>query len=273
MPIDIPLSHLQELFLKNLTGPVVRATLWILIGLPGLFFIARCLRKIISEKFNPHLGLLTQKTLTYVGFILITISILLDFHFDLSAILGTAGIASVAVGFAAKTSLSNLISGIFLLWEKPFQMGDLIQIDKLNVKGYVLSIDLLSVKIKTADNLFIRVPNETLVESDFTNISKFPIRRFGIPFNVSYDTPLENLSDLLLKTTLENPYCLKEPMPEILFESLGESGINYTLYAWVTQKNYTLIRNSLVINILNVLKTHNIEVPYPKIDICIKNKD
>ena len=131
----IDLETIKMLSLTQLTAPLIRACLWIIIGFPLLFLTARWLKNIITQKFNPHLGLLTQKILTYGGFILITISILLDFNFDLSAILGTAGIASVAIGFAAKTSLSNLISGIFILWEKPFQIGDLIQMEKLNIKG------------------------------------------------------------------------------------------------------------------------------------------
>ncbi len=256
----------------HLANGIFKACLWILIGFPLLFFIARLTKRTISEKISPHAGMISSKIISYFGGALLVVSILLDFNFNLSAILGTAGIASVAFGFAAKTSLSNLISGIFLLWEKPFKIGDLIQVQKSSITGYVLSIDLLSVKIRTRDNLFVRIPNETLVSSDFTNISRFPIRRYTFSIGVSYDSDLAKVEKALLEVAFSNPFCLDDPQPSIWFNGLGDSSINYDLYLWFEQKNYTDLRNSLIQDIMRRFEQEGIEIPYTHYDLTIKNE-
>ena len=76
--------------------------------------------------------------------------------------------------FASQTSVSNIISGIFLISEQPFQVGDLIKVGE--TKGVVLSIDLLSIKLRTFDNQLVRIPNENLIKNELSNITRFPIR-------------------------------------------------------------------------------------------------
>jgi small-conductance mechanosensitive channel len=194
------------------------------------------------------------------------------FNFNLSAILGTAGIASVAIGFAAKTSLSNLISGVFLLWERPFQVGDLVQVQQSNILGYVLSIDLLSVKIRTKDNLFVRIPNENLVAGELTNISRFPIRRYSLAVTVAYDTDLKRMEALLIEIAMANSCCLDDPLPTVTFEGMGDSGLDYTLHVWVERERYDEIRNSLVADVMERLPREGIEIPYTRYEVELIGK-
>ncbi len=264
--VNASLEAFQALH-PHVIGSLIRGGLWICVGIPLLFFFARVVGRSLSKRISPHAGMLAQKIISYGGNILIFITILLDFNFNLSAILGTAGIASVAFGFAAKTSLSNLISGVFLLWEKPFQIGDQIRIDKSNITGYVLSIDLLSVKIRTQDNLFVRIPNETLVQSDFVNISRFPIRRYALSLNVAYNADLKRVEAVLIEVALANACCLDDPAPQVLFDSLGASGINYTLYVWVEQSRYNEIRNLIAADVVKRFAQEGIEIPYTRYDV------
>lgn len=261
------LFNFSEINNPHLMATLIRTVLWIFVALPLLFWVGRIVNKAATKRLGPHLALILQKALTYLGSILIFITILLDFNFNLSAILGTAGIASVAIGFAAKTSLSNLISGIFLLWERPFQVGDLIKVHDGSIIGYILSIDLLSVKIRTKDNLFVRIPNETVVGSELINISRFPIRRYSLVVTVDYDTDLKRLEPLLLKIAMANPCCLDDPLPSVIFEEMGDSGLNYTLHVWVEKTRYDEIRNSLIIDVMQGLADAGINIPYTRYDI------
>ena len=106
----------------------------------------------------------------------------------LTALLGAAGIVGIAVGFASQTSVSNIISGLFLISEKPFAIGDVLKVG--GTTGIIQSIDLLSIKIRTFDNLFVRIPNEKILSSEVTNITRFPIRRMDIVFQVDYGQDL-----------------------------------------------------------------------------------
>ncbi|MDZ7816437.1 MAG: mechanosensitive ion channel [Planctomycetota bacterium] len=101
-----------------------------------------------------------------------------ELGYKLTALLGAAGIAGIAIGFAAQTSLSNIISGFFLLSERPFAQGDLVQCG--SDTGFVLSVSLLSVKMRTFDNKLIRIPNENLIKKEVYNLTKFPIRRVNV---------------------------------------------------------------------------------------------
>lgn len=107
---------------------------------------------------------------------------------DPQVLLGAAGLFTVAVGFASQTSISHLISGLFLMAEQPFRVGDLISVD--GVTGEVLSIDLLSVKLRTFDNQMVRLPNEAMLKSTLHNLTRFPIRRVDLVLPIGFDTPI-----------------------------------------------------------------------------------
>ena len=112
------------------------------------------------------------------------VSALRELGFKLSVLLGAAGVLTVAVGFASQTSASNIISGLFLLGERPFSVGDVIRVG--STTGEVLSIDLLSAKLRTFENLFVRIPNETLIKSEVTNLSRLPVRRLDLKIGIAY---------------------------------------------------------------------------------------
>ena len=119
-----------------------------------------------------HGQILLKRAIFYGIMILMSMSALRELGFDLSVILGAAGILSVAIGFASQTSASNLISGLFLMMERPFSIGDVIRVEQTT--GEVISIDLLSVKIRTFDNLYVRVPNESMIKTHMAVTSSTP---------------------------------------------------------------------------------------------------
>jgi small-conductance mechanosensitive channel len=231
------------------------------IGLPLLYFISRSMGAYVNKRTSEHIGLMTQKIIFFVGFAICLMTVLYEFGFKLNALLGAAGVASVAIGFASQTSLSNIISGLFLYWEKPFEAGDIIQVGETT--GIVISIDLMSVKLRKYDNLFVRIPNETMIKAQVTNITKFPIRRMDINVGVAYKEDVDRVIEILKDVADKNPYCLDEPEPLVIFQNYGESSLDFMLGLWFEKTQFVMLKNSIMRDIKNRFDGEGIEIPFP----------
>ncbi len=190
-----------------------------------------------------------------------TASALAQLGFDLRVLLGAAGILTVAIGFAAQTSASNLISGIFLMVEKPFVVGDIV--DVAGTRGEVMAIDIISCKIRLFSNLMVRIPNETMVKSSITNLSYFPIRRFDITVGIGYQSDVKAVRDLMLKAATEHPLCLTEPEPIFSFAGFGDSSMNILFQVWTLKDNVLKVQTDLFIEIKERFDKAGIEIPFP----------
>jgi small-conductance mechanosensitive channel len=221
--------------------------------------------RITRGKLTEHRSLMLRKALQYGAWVIVLLVIFKRLGIDSQAILGAAGIAGVAVGFAAQTSMSNLISGLFLLSEKPCQIGDIITVE--NTTGVVLSIDLLSVKLRTFDNLFIRIPNETIIKTNLVNITRFPIRRLEIAFNVSYNEDPSRIRTLLTGLAEANVNCLQNPAPLFCITSLDTNGINLSFYIWFATPKFLDLRNSFYESMLAAFKKEGIKFSAQRVHI------
>jgi len=237
----------------------------------GVFrFLQMAVVRTASKKFPEAKVFLARKIVKYAGYIIAAAILLKAVGINITALLGAAGIAGIAIGFAAQTSVSNLISGIFLISEKPFEMGDVIQTG--DITGTVLSIDLLSIKIQTFDNRFVRIPNETIIKTNVINLTKFPIRRMDIRFQVSYNADIEKVIDTCAKIAQRNRYALDNPEPLILVDSFDNSGINILFGIWFERSQLVSLKNSIIIDIQRRFAEEHIEIPYPKMDVYIKQE-
>jgi small-conductance mechanosensitive channel len=244
------------------THPAVLLKRFIIIVFTVLFiFVVFNLLKIVilkvtKGKINEHRALMLRKSIQYAAWIIAALFVFKSLGIDSSAILGAAGIAGVAIGFAAQTSMSNLISGLFLLSEKPCEVGDVITVD--TTTGVVLSIDLLSVKLRTFDNLFIRIPNETIIRTNLTNVTRFPIRRLEVAFNVPYHENIDRIRSLLLALAEENRYCLTNPAPFFGINSLDTNGVNLVFYIWFDKSKFWELKNTFLESMLVAFKESGI---------------
>ncbi len=245
-------------------------TLWRMLVLlaaayPAIRFAETMIRRTAGKHLTPQTLMLLTKGVRYGLIALLGVTLLNAMGFDLTAVIGAAGIAGVAIGFAAQTSLSNLISGIFLIAEKPFEIGDAIQIG--DATGVVFSIDLLSVKLRTFDNRFIRIPNEILVKNQLTNITRFPIRRLDLDIGVAYKEDLDHVIRVLIEVADKNPYCLNEPEPVVIFKGFGESSLNFMLGVWFEKSEMLTLRNSILMDIKRRFDAEGIEIPFPHLSL------
>ncbi|MFW5874126.1 MAG: mechanosensitive ion channel family protein [Verrucomicrobiota bacterium] len=252
--------------MKELSLNDILFALGILIGgLLVVLTLARMAARFFRSRFSPHHAMVLQKSLLYLGIVLVICTVLIHLNVNLTAVLGAAGIATVAIGFAAQTSLSNLISGLFLLGERPFEVGDLIVVGQ--TRGIVLSIDLLSVKLRTLDNLMVRMPNETLIKSEVTNITRFPIRRLDINIGVAYREDVDRVVRLLKEVADANPISLNEPEPLVIFENFGASSLDFMLGVWVEKSKFLDLKNSIMRDIKQRFDAEGIEIPFPHLTL------
>lgn len=231
------------------------------VGLPLLRFAGYLIRKGLNKKVSAQAIMLLSKGVVYLGSTILVLMALQQVGIQLGTLLGAAGIAGVAIGFASQTSLSNLISGLFLIWERPFAVGDVLQSGTDH--GVVYSIDLLSVQLRTYNNQLIRIPNEVLIKSSFTNVTRFPIRRMDIQIGVAYKEDIQTVIDLLTDVADQNPYCLDEPAPLIVFKGFGDSALEFQFGPWFAKADYIALRNSLLMEVKKRFDEKGIEIPFP----------
>jgi small conductance mechanosensitive channel len=227
--------------------------------------LSMTIAKLIEKNFSKHQAMIVKRITYYLFLTLFFIAALQQLGFKLSVLIGAAGIFTLAISFASQTAISNLISGVFLLFEQPFKVGDTI-----SVKGYtgiVDSIDLLSTKLKTFDNQLVRLPNEGLIKSEVTNLSYFPIRRCDLIVSVAYDSDIKKAKSILSTIATNQQYSLNEPRIKIIVKELADSAINLRLSVWVKTENFSTLKSELMQDILIEFEKNNIEIPYPQLTI------
>ncbi len=236
------------------------------------FFLARLISnafiRTIGARFNAHQRLVWRRGIFYFIFMLFVITSLKEAGFKLSVFLGAAGILTVALGFASQTSASNLISGLFLIGEGSFEVGDTIQITLIRghtIEGEVISIDLLSVKLLTIDNIYVRLPNEQLIRAPVHNLSKFPIRRIPISLSINFNEDINKVREVLLDVADDYPLVLADPKPRVTVTAFGESSIELLFALWCKQDNFLRAKDEIHEMIRNRFVENQIEIPVPKI--------
>jgi len=246
-------------------GPLIRAGLLAFGGIPVVWGFSRWMRRLVTARYNAQKGLIVSKLVFWPLVLIIAVSILKELGFSLAPLLGAAGILGVALGFASQTSVSNIISGFFLLGEEPFKVGDVIQVG--DVTGSVLTIDMLSVKIRTFDNKMVRIPNESLVKSQFTNITRFPIRRVDVPVGVAYREDIGRVREILLDVAYQNPHVLMEPEPQVIFEGYADSSVNFKFAVWARRESWLAVKNAISEDVKRRFDAEGIEIPFPHVSL------
>ena len=255
----------SKYFNAEMIEKILRLGIILVVGLILIYTIAHIVKKLLPHKLSQQRKMIINRFVQYSGIVTLLLILVSELNINLAAIFGAAGVIGIIVGVASQTSIGNIVSGFFLVSEKSFEIGDLIRIgDKT---GVVYSIDLLSIKIKTFDNLLLRIPNQTVISSEVTNVTRFPIRRLDFDLNVAYKEDLEKVKLVLERVVKRNPLCLDEPEPIVVFKTFGPSGINILLGVWFEKTNYLKVKNSVFQEVKTAFEAEGIEIPYPHVSI------
>jgi len=191
---------------------------------------------------------------------------------DATGWVASAGIAGIAVGFAAKDSLSNLFAGVFIIVDAPYRVGDYIVLDS-GERGQVVHIGIRSTRLLTRDHVEITIPNAIMGNAKITNETKgpSPSRRVRVPVSVAYGSDLAQVRAVLLEVVDAEPMILPEPAPRVRFRAFGESGLTIELLGWISEPALRgRVVDTLVTAVYDRFAAEGIEIPYPKRDIFLK---
>lgn len=230
--------------------------------------IAKAIRRVPETRLPAQRTAVIIRFLKYIFYIIVVLYVLGLFGINLKAIWGAAGIAGVAIGFAAQTSVSNLISGLFVLTEGSIHVGDTIIVG--DVTGVVDEVKLLSIRVHTFDNQMVRIPNSTIINSNLTNNSYHDKRRLTLNVGVDYSTDMKLALETLKKAPELCPTVLKDPAPAVWFDGFADSSINLVVAVWFKPEDFLQTKNDLYIAIKKVLDEANISIPFNQMDVMIK---
>jgi small-conductance mechanosensitive channel len=197
----------------------------------------------------------------------------LTWNIDMTAWLASAGVIGIAVGFAAKDTIANILSGVFIMADSPYKIGDYIVIDATD-RGKVTQIGLRSTRILTRDDVEINIPNSVIANGKVVNQSsgRFVSMRLPIPISVSYDSDIDQVRAILLDIAANEPLALKEPEPQVRFMGFGASGLDFSLRVWIPDPEIrTRVLDSINVQIFKRFAKAGIEIPYSKHDVYIKS--
>lgn len=186
-----------------------------------------------------------------------------------SSLLAFFGTLGIGVGLALKDNLSNFAGGIIILLFKTYKVGDEVNIS--DEMGYIDDIDIFSTTIKTHNNDLVMIPNGMIISNKVINYTKTPIRRLKFIIGIAYDADIDVARKALEDLLRENPLVLKEPAVYSHVDSYGDSSINIALKGWTSNENYWTVYKETMNGIKKALDNVNVEIPFPQMDISIKN--
>jgi len=231
----------------------------------------------IEERTATRIGLqilpLLRKVFTIFLVCASLIVVLRHFGYDALSLLTALGIGSLAIGLAAKDTLANMISGFTLMIDRPFRIGDRIQLAS-GKTGDVVDIGLRSTRIKSVDNTLLIIPNSELCNSTVLNMAFPDMKTQGrIPIGVADGSDVEIVKRILQEIAIEHTDVLKDPAPEAFFLSFGESALNMLLVFWVNDYNTTLkVTDQINMQIVTAFAKNEIQIPYPTRKVLLERE-
>ncbi len=243
-----------------------------------LLRVTRLILRNVAQDDN-HVGILHLQTLPLfenianIAIIVLAVYIIFSaWHVDMTAWLASAGIVGIAVGFAAKDTLANLFSGVFILADAPYKIGDFVVLDS-GERGEVTHIGIRSTRLLTRDDIEVTIPNSVMGNTKINNESGGPAEKYRIRIavGVAYGSDIDKVREILMNIALNDEAVCEDPEPRVRFRTFGASSLDFELLCWIDQP----VLRGRIIDALNcqVYKRfieEGIEIPYSKQDLYIK---
>ena len=244
----------------QLLEKIIQGFLIVFFGYVLAKFLSSITESVIGRKVNPHIAQISKKGMFYT---LMSIAVVtaIGLFIEITTIIAAAGIAGIAIGMAAQRSVSNIISGLFLLADQPFEIGDAVDIG--GSVGVILDISLLSTRLRTFDNKYMRLPNDAVANAKIINLSYYDIRRLDVPVGIAYKDELSKAVEIINEVVSNHALVLAEPEPTVLVTGFGDSSIDVTARLWVQRAELFSARTELIKDIKTALDKAGIEIPFP----------
>lgn len=225
-----------------------------------------------NEVVNSFICKLTRVILWIISFIVI----FKELGFDLTGLVAGLGVGSVIISLAAQDTVKSLLSGVTILTEKPFEIGDWIKVG--NYQGTVLDITFKSTRIKANDNTIITIPNSMVTEDCVINWNKLKTRRFDCTLNLHMDTTSEQIKNLMekIKLVLTNNPKIDPDSVHVVFDEIAAYSVDIRIFLYIKEAEYIKylnVKEQIHLDLLEVIDKENIELAYPTQTIYLGNNE
>lgn len=224
-----------------------------------------------SRKIDDTVAPFLAATVRYAVLLTILVMVLAQFGVQTASIIAALGAAGLAIGLALQGTLSNIAAGLMLLALRPFNVGDYITAG--SVDGSVETIGLFATELRSADGVYLFVPNSEIWNKAIKNFSRNSTRRMDITVGIAYEDDVEQALVVLRKLVEMEPRLLEEPEPLVAVKGLGESSVDINIRAWANRADYWGALWDMNKNVKRVLDEAGISIPYPQRDLRIIKDD
>ena len=241
---------------------VLLALAIVFIGLKLLRTLNKFLKKALLDKFDPSVTRFIASLVVNILKILLFITALGIVGVETTSFLALIGAAGIALGAALAGTLQNFASGVLIILNHPYKVGDVVEI--ADVKGTVDEIEIFNTILKTPDNNTKIIPNKIVLDGIITNHSEEPLRRVDMVIGVGYGADLNQVKAVIKQALDSHPLVVKEKLAIIEATALNESSVDFLVAPWVKQEDYVPALTTLTQPIKEALDNANIEIPFPQ---------
>ncbi len=230
-------------------------------------WVSRAIRNKLQriKRFDKTLIPVLSQIARYVVLVFTFVLVLAEFGIQTTSIIAVLGAAGLAIGLALQGTLQNVAAGLMLLFLRPFKIGDFIE--TAAGTGTVDEIGMFVTEMRTAQGLYVSVPNSEIWAGPITNFSKLPNRRIDLVVGISYDDDIDKARALILKLAKSRDGVLQEPEPIVNVTNLGDSSVDLELRAWTRRQDYWEARWGLIRDAKYALDKAGISIPYPHMQV------
>ncbi|MBE5739916.1 MAG: mechanosensitive ion channel [Clostridiales bacterium] len=252
---------------------IAKALVVFVLGLLIVSIIKKLVKKnsTKSRKIDNSAASFITSIVALIAYLILIVVFISSLGFSTTGIIASLSSIMLAIALGLQNTLASLANGILLIFTKPFQAGDFVDIN--GTSGTVKEIKLFSVKLVTPDNLTVVIPNNTVFGSTIINYSKMPARRLDIAVSVAYGTDVDKVKELVNEYVAKDERVKKEPAHFFRLTEWGASSLDFTLRVWVDAADYWNVRFDLLEGLLKLLDENGIEIPFNQLDVHVRKVD
>jgi small conductance mechanosensitive channel len=241
----------------------------ILVFLIGKWIVGRLTHVFVKllekNKVEPTLIHFLENVVYYVLMVLVLVAVASQLGINTTSFLTIIGAAGLGVALALKDSLSNIASGVMLIFLRPFTVGDVVTI--AGVTGKVESLNIFHTTINTLDNMRVTIPNSNITTDSITNLFINPTRRVDLVFGIGYGDDIPKAKQILNDLTQADTRILKDPAHTVAVFELGDSSVNFVVRPWVNADDYWPVYFDLTEKVKRTFDDEGISIPFPQRDV------
>lgn len=250
-----------ELFANLIVGLATFAAFYLLWRLLDLIA-----RPLLRKRLDATTRVFVERMIKIVVLTFGLVQALASVGIETGAVIASLGIAGLTIGFAAQDALSNLISGILIFWDRPFVIGDLIEVE--DHYGKVDKITLRSTRVVTVDGKMLAIPNSTMVNSTVASYTNFPNLRLGVEVTIAVTENIDRVREILLDLVRNNLDYLAEPAPQVVVTQLNDYNVALELRAWLkNERQHIPKRFALREAIFETLTAAGVDMPFETLQL------